>query len=191
MQSPRGDFRSRTYGDSSIWPRLQIPAWLRQAPRRLLNTEFGIPERPQSPWSLRPHCSATDPRGGPVPPRSGRWRAAGSRDALRCSTSTSSCPTANPSERNSTSRRLFSRPRACLTPADVDLIPSWFGWRKIGVLKSSVAQRPHHSYLAGWERELRPWLPVFKQSQEVSSLTSFRIWGIMENVVSPSFDRAV
>lgn len=116
--------------------------------------------------------------GSPEGPRSsspGGSRPAGTPKPLGHSISPTSCPTANPSERNEASGNPLSWSRACPTLTGVDLIPSRFGWRRIGVLKPSLAEKRHHSYLASWERELRPRLPVYKQSWEESSLTSFRI----------------
>lgn len=140
---PRLKAQETTSGrESGIWPQPHIPTWLRQAQGRL--------------WTPAPagvRAGAVTPAapltryGSPEGPRSsspGGWRAAGAPEPLRHSTSPSSCPTANPSERNEASGMPLSWPRACATPADVDLKPSWFGWRRIGVLKSSLAERHRH-----------------------------------------------
>lgn len=125
---PTGDFRART------WKEGKAAFGLGSKSQRGSNSAASFRTRTRDSRARAVTMLPEDPLfryGSPEEssiPSPGGWRAAGVPEPLRHPTSTSSCPYANPGEKNEASGRPLSWPRACSTPAGAYLIPSRFGW---------------------------------------------------------------
>lgn len=148
---------------SSIWPQLQIPTWLRHSAASFRTRTRDSRARAVTMIPAASLFRYGSPEGSCIPSPGG-WRAAGVPTPLRHPTSPSLlvplCKTQ--------ARKMKRLEGPSVGPKHVrpwqmsTCFPLGSDGEGLGVLKSSLAKKLRHTYLARWERELRSRLPVYK-----------------------------